>query len=103
MDNENQKIIEECTPNNDVYKNIKLPKQLESPYLSKGYGNQMTEQNPIYKTSNSEYGYFPPSPHTVPHRYYPKSNKFTEHLHKCGMFRNYSLNTGMDHPYCDFS
>lgn len=29
-------------------------------------------------------------------RYFPQSHNFTEHLYKCGMYRNYSLNTGMN-------
>uniref|UniRef100_A0A1Q3FTC6 Uncharacterized protein n=1 Tax=Culex tarsalis TaxID=7177 RepID=A0A1Q3FTC6_CULTA len=101
MDSENLKISEHGVTEKDISNEFSLPKRFESPYLFKGYGNQKEDLNPIYRTSNSDYGYYPPCPHTVPHKYFPKSHKFTGHLYKCGMFRNYSLNTSMDRPYCD--
>lgn len=33
-----------------------------------GYGIEKGGRNPIYRTSNSEYGYYKPSEHTIPHR-----------------------------------
>nr|XP_019933040.1 UPF0691 protein C9orf116 homolog [Aedes albopictus]XP_029712361.1 UPF0691 protein C9orf116 homolog [Aedes albopictus] len=102
MDSENQKISQHEITQSDIYKDLSTPKRFDSPYLFKGYGSQKDNNNPIYRTSNSDYGFYPPCPHTVPHKYFPKSHKFTGHLHQCGMFRNFSLNTAMDRPYCDF-
>lgn len=34
-----------------------------------GYGNQWKKFDPVFHTSNSEYGWQPPNAHTVPHRY----------------------------------
>ncbi|XP_053698859.1 piercer of microtubule wall 2 protein [Sabethes cyaneus] len=101
MDSENHKIAEHTVSTIDVYKDLCLSNRLKTSYLFKGYGSQRENQNPIYRTSNSEYGYFTPCPHTVPHKYFPKSHKFTGHLYQCGMFRNFSLNTAIDHSYCD--
>ncbi|XP_055587673.1 piercer of microtubule wall 1 protein [Uranotaenia lowii] len=85
-----------------IFKGLTVSNTFESSYQFKGYGNQKPDLNPVYRTSNSEYGYFPPCPHTVPHKYFPKSCKFTDHLYQCGMFRNYSLNTAVDRAYCDY-
>lgn len=61
-----------------------------------GYGSQLKRYHPIFHTSNSEYGWLAPNPHTVPHRFYPRSAEFSELLNKTGMYRNYSLNTVLD-------
>ncbi|XP_052890125.1 piercer of microtubule wall 1 protein [Anopheles moucheti] len=103
MDGENQKISEQALNTADIYKGLSLPKRIDSPYQFTGYGSQQDGRNPIYRTSNADYGYYPPCPHTVPHKYFPKSHKFTGHLYQCGMFRNYSLNTAVDRPYCKFN
>lgn len=63
--------------------------------LYRGYGQAQT-QNPMYRTVNSEYGYFAPNDFTVPTRYFPKSQKFSNEKIKSGMYRNFSLNTHMD-------
>lgn len=61
-----------------------------------GYGNQRKDKHPAFRTSNSDYGLLPPNAHTVPQTYFPRSNEFSTVLAKCGMYRNYSLNTGVD-------
>lgn len=89
MDSENLKISEHGVTEKDISSEFSLPKRFESPCkfcqtdveamfyhlnwlfftdLFKGYGNQKDDLNPIYRTSNSDYGYYPPCPHTVPHK-----------------------------------
>jgi len=34
-------------------------------------------------------------------RYYPLNQQFTSHLAQTGMYRNYSLNTSFDKPFCN--
>jgi len=74
-----------------------------SPYIE----HEMTTENcsegylcdPInimYRTTSREYGSRAPTVCTVPSTFCPKSNKFSDHLGKCGMPRNRSLNCGLD-------
>jgi len=53
-------------------------------------------QHPMYMTSTMEYGNRQPTVHVMPQTFHAKSQKFTEHLGQCGMYRNYSLNTSVD-------
>lgn len=81
----------------------------------RGCGIQRKNVSPFYRTTNLDYGWYSPSPHTVPqryrifsididvlttiqlpHRYFPRTNQFSELMAKCGMYRNHSLNTIMD-------
>ncbi|XP_037923960.1 UPF0691 protein C9orf116 homolog [Hermetia illucens] len=82
-----------------VYQTFNLPHRFECPYLFQGYGAQKPNQNPFYKTVNSEYGWFAPNPHTVPLRFFPRSQDFSTNLARSGMYRNYSLNTAMDKTF----
>ncbi|CRK91787.1 CLUMA_CG005418, isoform A [Clunio marinus] len=66
-----------------------------------GYGIQREQKNCIYKTTSSDYGYFTPTPYSIPTRYYPLNQQFTSHLAQTGMYRNYSLNTNFDKPFCN--
>ncbi|XP_068714266.1 piercer of microtubule wall 1 protein-like isoform X1 [Montipora capricornis] len=59
-------------------------------------GYSTKKQNPMYLTSAMEYGRHRPTVHTMPTSFHAKCQKFTEHLGKCGMYRNQSLNTAMD-------
>lgn len=34
-------------------------------------------------------------------RYYPLNQQFSSHLAQTGMYRNYSLNTNVDKPFCN--
>lgn len=97
---------------------------LPPPTLSdafSGYGIQREQKSCIYKTTSSDYGYFTPTPHSVPSRcdwhsyhgfdnshsrllilrYYPLNQQFSSHLAQTGMYRNYSLNTSFDKPFCN--
>ncbi|XP_013791237.1 UPF0691 protein C9orf116-like isoform X2 [Limulus polyphemus] len=72
------------------YQTYNIPERFDHPDWFKGYGKK---QHPLFKTTSAEYGSRPPSVHTMPVCFYAKSNKFSEILSKCGMYRNYSLNT----------
>jgi len=50
----------------------------------------------LYRTTNSNYGCKKPTVHTMPTTFHAKSQKFSECLGKCGMYRNHSLNCDMD-------
>ncbi|CAF0791023.1 unnamed protein product [Brachionus calyciflorus] len=75
----------------DFYRTKNLPERFDNPDIMKGYSEKMI--NPLYKTSNMEYGGKRPNVHTMPVQYHSKSSGFTEHLGKTGMYRNHSLNT----------
>ncbi|XP_075971135.1 piercer of microtubule wall 1 protein isoform X2 [Anticarsia gemmatalis] len=81
----------------DFFITCNLPKRFEHPHWFNGYGCQVSKQHPFYRTSASEYGWYPPGLHSVPTVYYPKSQDFSSYLASAGMYRNYSLNTGTDH------
>ncbi|XP_067619062.1 piercer of microtubule wall 1 protein-like [Eurosta solidaginis] len=75
-----------------LYEQLHTRETIKCPYNFKGYGVE-TDNNTMYHTSNSEYGYYPPNAYTIPTRYFPLSQKFSNELHRCGMYRNFSLNT----------
>lgn len=37
--------------------------------MFRGYGVQRNDLSPVYRTTNSEYGWYTPCIHTVPHRF----------------------------------
>ncbi|RNA45096.1 hypothetical protein BpHYR1_027339 [Brachionus plicatilis] len=85
-------------PGNPVFSCVNPPEAFsskifvdESEDIMKGYSEKVI--NPLYKTSNMDYGSKRPNVHTMPVEYHSKSSSFTEHLGKTGMFRNHSLNT----------
>ncbi|XP_049866207.1 piercer of microtubule wall 1 protein isoform X2 [Pectinophora gossypiella] len=80
----------------DIFAACNLPKRFEYPHWFNGYGSQVSKQHPFYRTSANEYGWYAPDWHTVPTEYYPAGQRFTNQLAAAGMYRNYSLNTGMD-------
>lgn len=64
----------------------------------KGYGVE-TDKNTMYRTCNSEYGYYAPNAYTIPTRFYPLNQKFSNEVVRFGMYRNFSLNTEMDSTF----
>ncbi|XP_070508996.1 piercer of microtubule wall 2 protein [Chironomus tepperi] len=92
----------DCSVNTkDLYKGLNLPKRFECPYAFSGYGIQRDSQCVMYRTTSSDYGYYTPAPHTVPSRYFPLNQQFSSHLAATGMYRNYSLNTSYERPFCN--
>ncbi|XP_050294275.1 piercer of microtubule wall 1 protein [Anthonomus grandis grandis] len=83
----------------DFYQTCGLPKRFDYPNWFYGYGTQRRPPlHPFYTTTSSEYGRYPPTIHTVPTSFFPNTQDFTRNLAKAGMYRNYSLNTGIDRP-----
>ncbi|XP_045446406.1 UPF0691 protein C9orf116 [Melitaea cinxia] len=80
----------------DMFATCNLPKRFEHPHWFNGYGCQVNKQHPFYRTSSSEYGFYPPGFYSVPSVFFPAGQTFTNRLAAAGMYRNYSLNTGMD-------
>ena len=82
-----------CTT--DYYKvGDKVPDRFRQPDKFKGYGKK--DLHPMYITSSNEYGCRQPTVHAMPQAFHAKSQKFSEHLGTCGMYRNHSLNTAVD-------
>ncbi|XP_026328820.1 UPF0691 protein C9orf116 isoform X2 [Hyposmocoma kahamanoa] len=75
----------------DIYATCDLPKRFEHPHWFNGYGCQTNYQHPFYRTSSSEYGWYPPGYHSVPSVFYPQNNEI-QMLFQFGMYRNYALN-----------
>ncbi|KAJ0179863.1 hypothetical protein K1T71_004454 [Dendrolimus kikuchii] len=92
-----QQEIKKSEPKtSDFFATCNLPKRFEHPHWFNGYGSQVSRQHPFYRTSASEYGWYPPGIHSVPSVFFPAGQTFTNRLAAAGMYRNYSLNTGMD-------
>ncbi|XP_057296545.1 piercer of microtubule wall 1 protein-like isoform X2 [Hydractinia symbiolongicarpus] len=93
-----QEYIETQPGNNpktsDYYTVRDVPERFDKPDMFKGYG--MKQPHPMYMTSAMEYGNRKPTVHVMPQTFHAKSQKFSEHLGQCGMYRNYSLNTSVD-------
>ncbi|XP_078406368.1 piercer of microtubule wall 2 protein isoform X2 [Cetorhinus maximus] len=52
--------------------------------------------NPLYRTTNQTYGSQQPTVHEMPTSYFTVSQKLSEHLSKCGMYKDNGLNVGME-------
>ncbi|XP_047527121.1 UPF0691 protein C9orf116 isoform X2 [Vanessa atalanta] len=91
-----QEINKSELKTSDLFHTCNLPKRFEHPHWFNGYGCQVSKQHPFYRTSASEYGWYPPGWHSVPTVYFPKNQEFSNFLAGAGMYRNYSLNTSKD-------
>ncbi|ENN72347.1 piercer of microtubule wall 1 protein [Dendroctonus ponderosae] len=81
----------------DFYRTCQLPKRFDYPSWFYGYGvDRKPPEHPFYRTTSSDYGRYPPTIHTVPTSFFPNTQDFTKALAKAGMYRNYSLNTGLE-------
>ncbi|XP_013388415.1 UPF0691 protein C9orf116 homolog isoform X2 [Lingula anatina] len=77
----------------DYYRTKNIPDRFEHPECFQGYGKR---EHPLYRTTANNYGMQPPSVHTMPTTFHCKSQKFSEHLGICGMYRDQGLNTSTD-------
>ncbi|KAK7102638.1 hypothetical protein V1264_020829 [Littorina saxatilis] len=98
------KPLVDCSLGNVVYScgyppGVQLPQasmtaaSAQSDFFQ-GYGGK--NQHPMYRTTSAGYGANVPSVHTMPTQFHARSQKFSEHLGTCGMYRNFSLNTEAD-------
>ncbi|XP_067867939.1 piercer of microtubule wall 1 protein-like [Heterodontus francisci] len=71
-----------------------LPERFEHPNCFQGYGSQPT--NPLYRTTNQTYGSQQPTVHEMPTSYFAISQKLSDHLSKCGMYKDNGLNVGTE-------
>jgi len=78
----------------DFYHTQNLPHRFEHPEVFEGYQNK--PQNLLYATTNMKYGSIAPSVDTAPQSFHCRTNKFSEHLLKCGMYSDEGLNCSMD-------
>uniref|UniRef100_A0A8C5PB04 Secreted protein n=1 Tax=Leptobrachium leishanense TaxID=445787 RepID=A0A8C5PB04_9ANUR len=69
---------------------------MENPRLSPSKTLQAKQQSILFKTTSSEYGAVKPCREMAPCSHHPISQRFSEPLGICGMYRNHSLNTGVD-------
>ncbi|OCT89562.1 hypothetical protein XELAEV_18018184mg [Xenopus laevis] len=62
---------------------------MTAPVTAPNHIFQAKQRNVLFKTSSSEYEMAPCSHH-------PVSQRFSQHLGQCGMYRNHSFNTMVD-------
>ncbi|XP_077981042.1 piercer of microtubule wall 1 protein-like isoform X2 [Glandiceps talaboti] len=87
-----------ASPGNPIFSCMeKLPQEIPQHNSEEWFeGYEQKPQHPMYMTTNMTYGSKPPSVHTMPTSFHARTQKFSEPLGKCGMYRNKGLNTGMD-------
>ncbi|CAL8107130.1 unnamed protein product [Calicophoron daubneyi] len=79
----------------DYYRTAEdLPERFNEPDIYEGYSEKPV--NPLYRTTNSEYGRLKPNVHTMSVVYHSKKADFTRRYAAGGNYRNHSLNTAMD-------
>ncbi|BFF90932.1 uncharacterized protein DMAD_09348 [Drosophila madeirensis] len=81
-----------------LYENLHKREDIKCPYRFKGYGVE-SDTNTMYRTCNSEYGYYAPNAYTIPKRFHPRPQKFSNEVARFGMYRNFSLNTHIDRTF----
>ncbi|XP_067873934.1 uncharacterized protein pierce2 [Heterodontus francisci] len=87
-----EKLWSPCVnPGNLIFScmaNIPTPSHSPAPFVK--------PQNPLYKTTSAAYGSNQPTCEIAPSVYKPLSQSFSAKLQNSGMYRNGSLNTGVD-------
>ncbi|XP_062929212.1 piercer of microtubule wall 1 protein-like [Mobula hypostoma] len=71
-----------------------VPDRFEHPDCFQGYRSRPI--NPIYRTTNQVYGSQRPTVHEMPTSYFSVSRKLSNHLSKCGMYRDNGFNVGLE-------
>ncbi|XP_077163118.1 piercer of microtubule wall 1 protein [Paroedura picta] len=71
-----------------------LPPRFNHPGWFRGY--RIKERNPLFRTTNMDYGGKPPTVHEMPTHFHASPHAFTDHLIKFGMYRNTGINTSTE-------
>ncbi|EDV93100.1 GH19118 [Drosophila grimshawi] len=74
-----------------LYENLHKREDIKCPYNFKGYGVEK-DTNTMYRTCNSEYGYYAPNAYTIPTRFYPLSQRFSNDVVRFGIETKTLLN-----------
>ncbi|CAK9815885.1 Piercer of microtubule wall 1 protein [Anthophora quadrimaculata] len=81
----------------DVYRTCNLPTRFMYPRVFQGYRqDEHPLPHPCYRSTAMDYGWYAPTIHTVPTKFYPRNTSFSVNQSRGGMYRNYSLNTDLD-------
>uniref|UniRef100_A0A8D0BV87 Piercer of microtubule wall 1 n=1 Tax=Salvator merianae TaxID=96440 RepID=A0A8D0BV87_SALMN len=71
-----------------------LPARFNNPGWFHGY--RPKEPNPLFRTTNMDYGAKPPTVHEMPTCFHATPHSFTDRLVKFGMYRNNGINTALE-------
>ncbi|KAF7237230.1 hypothetical protein EYD10_16010 [Varanus komodoensis] len=71
-----------------------LPTRFNHPGWFRGY--RMKERNPLFRTTNMDYGGKPPTVHEMPTQFHTSPHAFSDTLVKFGMYRNHGINTFLE-------
>ncbi|XP_070558644.1 piercer of microtubule wall 2 protein-like isoform X2 [Ptychodera flava] len=87
-----------ASPGNPIFSCMqKIPPEIPQQSDEDCFGGyDIKPQHPMYRTTNMTYGGKPPSVHTMPTSFHARTQKFSEPLGKCGMYRNEGFNTAVD-------
>lgn len=79
-------------PGNPVFSCVGKVEEVPSAFERESF---YKPHHPLYQTSSHAHGELPATPASVPSTFHAKSQKFSQHLGVCGMYRNHSLNTAL--------
>ncbi|XP_070614997.1 piercer of microtubule wall 1 protein [Erythrolamprus reginae] len=74
-----------------------LPARFNHPGWFRGY--RVKERNPLFRTTNMDYGAKAPTVHEMPTGFRISPHAFSNRLITFGMYRNYGINTTMEKSY----
>ncbi|CAI5794005.1 Uncharacterized protein PODLI_1B034865 [Podarcis lilfordi] len=74
-----------------------LPRRFNNPGWFRGY--RFKEPNPLFRTTNMDYGGKPPTVHEMPTSFHVSPHAFSNHLVKFGPYRNTGINTNTEKSY----
>ncbi|XP_062399887.1 piercer of microtubule wall 1 protein [Sardina pilchardus] len=96
MDKEDSQEVENAPlKTSDVYTVDKnLPERFNNPDCFRGYSTRRS--NPLYQTTNQQYGSKKPTVHEMPVTFNGSYRRFSEPLLKSGMYRDSGFNTSLE-------
>ncbi|KAM6431061.1 piercer of microtubule wall 1 protein [Liasis olivaceus] len=74
-----------------------LPARFNNPGWFRGY--RVKERNPLFRTTNMDYGGKPPTVHEMPTSFHVSPHNFSDRFIKFGMYRNHGINTTLEKSY----